>query len=96
MRKLLLLIGVVMLSGCETGPELGREKYGASSADFANARYQCLQQASGRVSSAYSNQQGAAYRSGTVCNYNLYSACMDSQGWTLQPNGRFTQDSGCK
>jgi hypothetical protein len=106
MKKTLLLIGVLLLSGCTAfkegfneglnRPAIGREKYGASSEEFANVRYQCLQQASGRVSSAQSNQQGAVFNSGTACNYNLYDACMQSKGWTNQPGGRFTQDSGCQ
>ena len=106
MKKSLFLICILLLSGCGsfvdgfnqgwTRPPDGREKYGATPEEFANTRYQCLQQSSVRVSSATANQQGAQYNSGTACIQNLYDACMQSKGWLIKPGGRFTQPSGCK
>lgn len=86
----------IFLVGCETGPPIGREKSGASVQEFTQARFECLQQSSGRVSSGAANQYGAAFSSGTACNYNMYDACMQSKGWFNTPGGRFTQDSGCR
>jgi hypothetical protein len=95
--KCIVMLGsLLFLAGCETGPELGREKSGGTVQEFTNTRFQCLQQASGRVSSANVNNQGGQYRSGTGCSQNLYDACMQSKGWFVIPGGRFTQPSGCQ
>jgi hypothetical protein len=59
-------------------------KPGASQADFSQARYSCMQQSQQPTSFAYVNQYGGSSSSGVATNGNLFNACMNAQGWSLQ------------
>ena len=113
MKKFLLLIGVLMLSGCAAftegfmegwnRPPDGREKSGASVQDFQRARYQCIQSASSRVVSG-SATANTPYSPGYQSNVNsqimpscqMYSACMEANGFQLVSNGRFQSPVDCR
>jgi hypothetical protein len=59
-------------------------KPGASQADFAQVRYNCMQQSQQRVGTAFVNQYGGAANNSVITNQNLFGACMNAQGWSLQ------------
>lgn len=59
-------------------------KPGASQNDFSKDRYDCLQQSQQRVSGAYVNAYGGASSNKVITNDQLFGACMNSKGWTLQ------------
>jgi hypothetical protein len=94
MKKLFLVS--VILSGCVNLPPLLWYKDDATQEEFSRTRYECLQEAQQRQSSAYVNgnayvfgNQGAAQiqgsaQSGAVTNGQLFGACMNAHGFYLQ------------
>src|ERR1700687_1983556 len=56
-------------------------KSGASTQDFSQDKYRCLQEANrkGYSGNAY------GYSGGDYVNWGLYNACMESAGWALVP-----------
>src|SRR4051812_40677077 len=58
-------------------------KPGASTADFSQDRYGCMQQSQQPFSGAYINQYGGSSRSGVATSGPLFDACMNARGWTL-------------
>ena len=88
-------IVVASLSACATSPPLGREKVGATIEAYMADRYSCLQESSGRVSSAFVNSQIGASSSAVSCNYQLYDACMNARGYYVVQNGRFQAPVTC-
>ena len=61
--------------------------------DFANARYQCVQETSARVSGAAVNQYGGAARSSVMPSCSAFSACLASKGYYESQNGRHDASS---
>ncbi len=59
-------------------------KPGATQSDFAHDKYGCMQQSQQGASTAFVNQYGGSANSGMITNQNLFSACMNAQGWSLQ------------
>ena len=82
--KTLALSGVaILMTGCAPkydGP--------GSFQDFANARYQCVQQTSARVSGAAVNQYGGAASSSVMPSCSAFQACLASKGYYVSQNGR--------
>lgn len=80
--KNLLLVSALVISlvGCATNVW---DKPGAGQGDFASDRYGCLQQAQQQSSSAFIGKTGGAAVNGMGTNDGLFSACMNSKGWTL-------------
>jgi hypothetical protein len=78
------IVALAALSACAHGPVTVWVKPGASQSDFAQARYNCMQQSQQRVSTAFVNQYGGAANNSVITNQNLFGACMNAQGWSLQ------------
>jgi hypothetical protein len=74
-------IPAIVLFGCAP---MTWTKPGATHDDFTKDRYSCMQQSQQRVSSAYVNQYGGSANDSVITNGNLFGACMNAQGWTLQ------------
>ena len=101
----LLLISVVMLSGCDfiTGsvpgvPSIRWSRPGTTQQEFFQDRYQCLKEASRRVSStqisgAYGGFQGNQ-SSDVSPNGDMFKACMMSKGYQLNYSGEFGAPPG--
>ena len=79
-KKILLTAAVLTLGGCAA--KLWN-KPGASREDFASARYGCLQEAQQQSSSLFISKAGGGAVNGMATNDGLFSACMNSKGWTL-------------
>jgi hypothetical protein len=91
-----LLAALVALGSCATPPApLGRDKPGATMEAFMSDRYACLQESSGRVSSATVNANGGQSSSAISCNYQLYDACMNAKGYYVVQYGRFQAPVTC-
>jgi predicted aspartyl protease len=58
-------------------------KPGLTQEEFAKDRYNCMQQSQQRVSSAFVGQYGGSAVNHVITNDNLFSACMNSQGYSL-------------
>jgi hypothetical protein len=58
-------------------------KPGATRDDFSSARYVCMQQSQQRVSEASINALGGYSTSSVVTNDDLFSSCMNANGWYL-------------
>jgi hypothetical protein len=78
MRKYLIVLFVIVLSGCAKW-----YKDGATQQDFSQDRYACLQEAQQNQSSARVNSYGGAAQSGSVTNGLLFNSCMEARGWVL-------------
>ena len=88
MKKLLLIAMISILGGCAAsydGP--------GSFQDFANARYQCVQETSAWYSSGAANQYGASVSSGVKPGCSAFLACLASKGYYKTQNGRFDAKS---
>lgn len=88
--KLLLISSLVsILSGCAAvnydGP--------GSFQDFANARYQCLQETQQRISGGYINQSGGAATSQVMPSCSAFNSCLATKGYYQNQNGRFNPNS---
>src|SRR5262249_39850451 len=66
-------------------------KPGATNSDFAKDKYSCMQQSQQRVTSAFVNQYGGSSSNHEITNTNLFTACMNAQGWTLQKQATVDQ-----
>jgi predicted aspartyl protease len=66
-------------------------KPGFSQDEFAKDRYSCMQQSQQRVSGAYADQYGAVSSNHVITNANLFSACMNAQGYTLEKQASLDQ-----
>lgn len=77
-----ILFGAVVLtfSGCATNVW---NKPGGSTDEFASARYECLQEAQQQTGSAVFGKLSGVAVNGMATNDGLFSACMNSKGWTL-------------
>jgi hypothetical protein len=78
-----MLLGALTLSACGAPAALW-VKPGASTADFNQDRYGCMQQSQHRVSTANVNRYGGSADSYVTTNDPLFSACMNALGWSLQ------------
>jgi hypothetical protein len=89
-KRFLFLIAIPFaLAGCQ--PPVW-SKPGASQADFASERYQCMQGSQQQSSSAYLNRYGGFSSSEQTTNGPLFDACMNAKGWALiRPTGNDKQ-----
>jgi len=56
--------------------------------DFAQARYQCIQQSSSRISGAVVIQYGGASQSRVGVDCSVMDACLGAKGYYRNPNGQ--------
>ena len=77
------LLILVAASGCVFKPMLWN-KPGATQEEFAQAKYECLQQSQQTQSGAYVNPYGGAATTQVVTNPGLFGACMNAHGFYLQ------------
>ena len=88
--KIAFVLGVVtFINGCAAPKYDGPGSF----QDFANARYQCLNETSARVSSATVNQYGGTARSQVIPSCSAMLACLASKGYYQSQNGRFDASS---
>jgi predicted aspartyl protease len=66
-------------------------KPGLTQDQFAKDRYGCMQQSQQRVSSAYVDQYGGGSVNHVITNANLFNACMNAQGYSLQKQASVEQ-----
>jgi len=81
--KLIAAALIVVLAGCATKP-ITWNKPGASSQEFAQVKYQCLQetQSAGNYSAFGPPIFVAAAASGArKRQFGMFSACMEANGW---------------
>ena len=86
----------MLMTGCVApAPMLMAPKFDGpgSFQDFANARYQCLQQTSARVDGGFANQYGGALSSSVMPSCSAFSACLASKGYYQSQNGRHDASS---
>lgn len=86
MRYLLLLVPF-LLSACYAPAP--RYSGPGTMQDFANARYQCVQETSARQSGAYINQYGGYANSTVKPTCSAFTACLAAKGYYENPNGQF-------
>jgi hypothetical protein len=77
---------VAVLSGCATAPPQ-YHKEGATQGEFAQTKYQCLQESQQSSSGSTSNPWYGSSESEVITNHQLYRACMNAHGWYLQSAG---------
>lgn len=86
-----LLVGlVVLLAGCAgAGIHGGTYMYSGPGTfqDFAQVRYQCVQESRKRVSGAFLNQYGGSSSSDVGVDCNVMDACLGAKGYFRNPNG---------
>ena len=75
----------LILTGCAVPNYSGPGTY----QDFANARYQCVQETSARQSGAYVGQYGGYANSTVMPTCSAFQACLASKGYYQDSNGRF-------
>jgi predicted aspartyl protease len=66
-------------------------KPGLTQEEFAKDRYACMQQSQQRVGTAYVSQYGGGASNRVITNGNLFNACMNAQGYTLQKQASVDQ-----
>ena len=88
MKKLILSIAVLFMSGCANN-NFAWYKADGTQEMFSQDRYACLQQTQQPTSTAYYGNYGGLLQSkqytassGMATNSPLYTACMNSRGWT--------------
>ena len=88
-KKILVIAALVLLvSACRT--EMAWNKPNATSSEFNNDKYSCMQSSQQRVSDDYVNAYGGAANNQVITNQNLFNSCMNAKGWELrakQENG---------
>lgn len=84
MRRNILLAAaaIAVVSGCAQQQALW-QKPGADVDAFNRDKYACMQQSQQQMSSAYVGKYGGYAGSQMITNGNLFSACLNSQGWHL-------------
>lgn len=86
-RNLAVLCLLLSIAGCAAmrPPKLW-VKRGATTEEFNEDKYACLQQSQQFASGSYSGIYGATSNSGMTTNITLYSACMNAKGYSLKSN----------
>jgi len=94
MKNLTVVLAALVLAGC-AGVHGGTYRYSGpgSFQDFAAARYQCIQEASSRVSGAVVNQYGGRASSNVAVNCSVMDACLGARGYLRNPNGNHDASS---
>ena len=93
---MMCLASLILVTGCASGPPLGREKAGATYEEFAQARYGCMKEAASQYSGATVNAYGGAATTEQVIGCQMYDACMQSKGFVLVSGGRFNAPVMCR
>ncbi len=88
MKTVLALILSFVIAGC-AGIQGGTFRYSGPGVfqDFAQARYQCIQESRKRVSGAFLNQYGGSSSSNVGVDCNVMDACLGAKGYFRNPNG---------
>lgn len=100
-RRVSIIVSTIFLASCATNNNVWY-KPNANQQMLAQDRYTCLQQSQQPTSSAYYGNYGGLLQSkelsassGMVTNNDLFSACMNAQGWRLvNRNSIPTENSG--
>jgi hypothetical protein len=71
-------------------------KPGLTQDEFAKDRYACMQQSQQRVSAAFVSQYGGSASNHVITNANLFNACMNAQGYTLQKQASLAEQTAVK
>ncbi len=79
MRKFLIVIFAVSLSGCVAPARL--YKNNVSQQEVNQDHYACMKEAQQRVSGATVNMYGGVASNQVITNQNLYNACMLARGY---------------
>jgi len=89
-KILTVLVCSLSLTACVSLPYGGTFRFDGPGTfqDFAQARYQCTQETSRRVSGAYVNQYGGSSSSNVMPSCSAFSACLAAKGYYRNPNGR--------
>jgi predicted aspartyl protease len=74
----------LLLFGCAAHQETVWTKPGSTQEGFNKDSYSCMQQSQQRVATAFVNEYGGSSSNHVITNNNLYNACMNAQGYTLQ------------
>ena len=89
-RFIAVVPATLVLFGCAAQPTTWM-KPGLTQEEFAKDRYSCMQQSQQRVSVAFANQYGGSASNHEITNANLFNACMNAQGYTLQKQASVDQ-----
>jgi hypothetical protein len=98
MKNLFLLVCVFVLSGCADmapAPYKGTYRFSGPGTfqEFAQVRYQCLQETKARVSSGFANEFGASAGSTVKPSCSAFAACLAAKGYYNDPNGNLDASS---
>ena len=81
-RRLFVCFGVlIFLVGCN---QLVWVKPRATAQDFANDKFECLQQSQEQIIPVYVGVLAGGAERGTVTNPELMKDCMNARGWYLE------------
>jgi hypothetical protein len=81
---------LLVLFGCAAQQTVWM-KPGSTQEGFNKDRYSCMQQSQQRVSTAFVSQYGGSSSNHEITNANLFNACMNAQGYTLQQKASVEQ-----
>ena len=98
MKNIFLLFSVFILTGCADmapAPYKGTYRFTGPGTfqEFAQTRYQCLQETKARVSSGFANEYGASAGSSVMPSCSAIDACMAAKGYYRDPNGSLDASS---
>lgn len=88
-RSILFSAALIASGSCAVAPTyLARyTKRGATQEEFMKDRYECMQEARGRVSRAQVNPYGGAAESTIETDCGVWFACLGARGYRLDPKG---------
>lgn len=93
MKKILFIsTSIILLVACIHGGTL-RFTGPGNMQQFAQARYQCIQETSVREGGAYVNQYGGASANRVVTKCSVFDACLASKGYYRDPAGNLDASS---
>ena len=91
MRMMLATLTILAFAGCAPSVEYAWYKNGASTQDFNQDKYRCLQESTraGYTSQPVFNAYlGQSARGGAYTDWGMYSACMQASGWSFLPRNQ--------
>ena len=85
LKKIVMTTMTIVMTGCAAPKYNGPGSF----QDFANARYECVQQTSARVSRAPVNEYSIFAGSSVMPSCSAFTACLASKGYYASQNGKF-------
>ena len=95
MKRTFSVLSLMTLVGCAQIPYGGTYRFDGPGTfqNFAQARYECAQETSQRVSGGFVNQYGGVASSRVMPSCSAFNACLAARGYYRNPNGRLDASS---